>query len=501
MPSLSLENLLSHPLIAVLDTNPLNSSPTINHITLDSRQCTSQSIFVALCGQNVDGRRFINGTVSPVILVESWSDEWQASLNESRWILQTSDARAIMAEWACQISGNPSKKLHMIGITGTNGKTTSTWMLSHILQEANIGSVATIGTIGHRIDGVALPNSMGFTTPESPGLQRSLDYFVEQGCSTCIMEVSSIGLMMQRVGGIVFDIAAFTNFTQDHLDIHGSMEQYLQEKRKLFQFHVSKQSVSLLMTNHPLVSKTPVHHGEVEYLSTSDAPNNDWWVSDKRYSVTGTHFNCHHQGDVHSIYIPLIGEHNIENALIAISAAKHTGINWLQITTALRTLPQTPGRLQYVHGRYSGHAFVDYAHTPDALEQSLTSLRKLCLGKLWVVFGCGGDRDTSKRPVMGCIAVQVADHTIVTSDNPRTEAPLNIIQDIVNGIPKAKHDAISVLIDREQAIHHALERMLETDVLLVAGKGHENYQIIGNTKHHFDDCEVIKLYPDSYNKP
>lgn len=500
MPKPSLQYLLDASNVHLVHQGDLDLLESLTHITLDSRQCSSSSIFVALRGQNVDGRRFIANTLAPVVLVDEWSTEWQASLNHCNpWILQTNDARAVMAEWACIISGHPSKHLWMIGITGTNGKTTTTWMLAHILEQCNLGPVGTIGTIGPRINGRPLPDNSGFTTPESPGLQRTLQQFVELECRTCIMEVSSIGLMMQRVGGIIFDIAAFTNFTQDHLDIHTSMTEYLMEKRKLFQNHVSDKSISLLIADHASVANTSVKSGRKEYLSTTTDASQDWWVSDKRYTVTGTQFTLHHGNTSSSVHLPLIGAHNIENALIAMSAAHHSGAPWLTIVTALQSLPQTPGRLERITGDFQGFAFVDYAHTPDALKQSLSSLRELCTEKLWVVFGCGGDRDRIKRPQMGKIAYEFADNVIITSDNPRTENPDDIIQEILRGIPEVKHLNTHYMTNREDAIHHALTRMKDNDILLVAGKGHENYQIIGDTKYHFDDREVIRQFPHRYS--
>lgn len=499
MPNLSLQHLLDTSNVHLVHQGDLDIFAVVAHITLDSRQCTLDSIFVALRGQNVDGRRFIATTSAPVVLVEEWSAEWQESLsNCNPWILQTHDARAIMAEWACAISEYPSRNLWMIGLTGTNGKTTTTWMLAHILEQCNIGPVGTVGTIGPRINGTPLSTDSGFTTPEAPGLQRTLQHFVAMGCRTCIMEVSSIGLMMQRVGGIVFDIAGFTNFTQDHLDIHTSMTEYLMEKRKLFQHHVSDKSTSLLIADHPSVVNTPVQSGLTEYLSTIDDPSQDWWVSNKVYTVTGTQFTLHYKETSSIVHLPLIGAHNVENALIAIAAAHHSGAQWIEIVNALQSLPQTPGRLELVNGDFQGHAFVDYAHTPDALEQSLSSLRELCTGELWVVFGCGGDRDRSKRPKMGHIAIEFADNVIITSDNPRTEDPESIIQEILQGIPDDKHLNTHHMIDRESAIHLALHRMQDNDILLVAGKGHENYQVIGSSKHHFDDCEVIQQFPRLY---
>jgi len=515
MPTLTLDYILEHCKDGVL-LHQNASIDAIDHITLDSRKTTATSLLVALCGQRVDGRQFIANSSAPLILVDQWSDDFEQQAQQwNKTVIQVSNARRSMAILAAELEQHPSKSMHMVGITGTNGKTTTTWMLSHILQYCQHSSmstsktldndqrkVGTIGTIGHRINGVPTAIQDGFTTPESPGLQRVLREFVNQGCHVCIMEVSSIGLMMHRVGGIKFDVTAFTNFTQDHLDIHGSMNAYLLEKRKLFTEHVHSNSTSILVVDQDEIAMTPVTEGQSIKVSTQANQTCDLWVSNPKYSLEGVDFIVHihsksHQSttrQTHPAYVPLIGKHNVENAIVATSVARALGYSTTDILNALRSLPQAPGRLERISSPVGWHAFVDYAHTPDALLQSLSSLKPLCHGKLWVLFGCGGDRDARKRPEMGRIAVQESDCVIVTSDNPRSENPQTIVQHILNGIPVDCLKPVHSIVDRKEAIAWAIQQLHTEDVLLVAGKGHENYQIIQGIKHSFDDRKEIERF-------
>ena len=522
MPTLTLDHILEHCQDGVL-LHQNACIDTIDHITLDSRKTTATSLMVALFGQHVDGRQFIANSSAPLILVDQWSNHLDQQAKQwNKTIIQVSNARQSMALLASALEQHPSQSMHMVGITGTNGKTTTTWMLSHILQSCTQTSrdttkvqtkvqtkaqtrvqvkrqhkIGTIGTIGHRINGVPLAIQDGFTTPESPGLQRVLRTFVEQGCNICIMEVSSIGLMMHRVGGIQFDVTAFTNFTQDHLDIHGSMKDYLLEKRKLFTQHVHSDSTSILVVDQDEIAMTPVTNGRIVKISTQADTTCDLWVSKPKYSLEGvdftlyTHDNIHPNTtpQAHAAYVPLIGKHNVENAIVATSVARSLGYSTTEILNALRSLPQAPGRLERVTSPIGWHAFVDYAHTPDALKNVLETL---CRGRLWVLFGCGGDRDAQKRPEMGRIAVQESDCVIVTSDNPRGENPQTIVQDILNGIPLDCLKPVHSIVDRKEAIAWATQQLHDEDVLLVAGKGHENYQIIQGIKHPFDDRKEIE---------
>ena len=493
MPEHCIATILSeHPELTVVHKGSTSRSNYLIDVTLDSRHASEHHIFVALAGERFDGRDFIQATKSTTIIVENWESELLNIIRSEQWILQTTNVRQLLAELAVKFNSNPSKSLQMIGITGTNGKTTTTWMLSHILNSTLPDQlVGTIGTIGQRINGVPIPLQNGFTTPESPQMQKCLRHFVDSGCSICIMEVSSIGLMMQRVGGIEFDVAAFTNFTQDHLDIHGSMNQYLSEKQKLFTKHINESSTSVLVTDHDSIKSTSVSKGIRQTISTKENSTCSWWVQNPQFSVEKSTFLCHHENNQTLVELPCIGEHNIENAMVSIAIAHALGVPIKSAAASLSKLPQTPGRLQRIIGAHLGYAFVDYAHTPDALEQSMQSLRKLCQGRLWVVFGCGGDRDKGKRPLMGDIAANLADCIVLTSDNPRSEHPSTIIQDIADGIPKERLKQVTQIVDRKEAIHWCLSNIQSQDILLVAGKGHETVQIIGSNAIDFDDRQVI----------
>ena len=451
----------------------------ISHVTHDSRQAKEFSIFVAIRGSCVDGRQFIDTCQSQVIVTD------RPPLNPTqKTVLLVENARKAMAEIACELFNHPSRKMNMIGLTGTNGKTTTSWMLYHILRSAG-QNVGVIGTLGHHANGLPLQIQDGHTTPESSHLQALLNDMVENDCHSCLMEVSSIGLDLDRVDGIAFNIAAFTNFTQDHLDFHASMEQYFDAKAKLFKELLSEQSTAILNGDHPLISHLSTK--ATTQWTFGQQPNVDWRLSSIHQSLTTTRCSVHYKNNTYELCLPLVGVHNLENAIVAICSAVALGI---PIESALRTLkhlPQVAGRVERVDTNTDWFAFVDYAHTPDALKRVLQTLRLLTSGKLVVVFGCGGDRDAEKRPIMGKIAAALADRVFVTSDNPRKEDPNSIINDIAVGI-----DGEAIYItDRKQAIHTAIQSLCANDVLLVAGKGHETYQILKEETIHFDDREVI----------
>ena len=467
---------------------------SVDHICLDSRKATSTSIFVALVGAHLDARKFIINTIAPLVIVEEWNQDLDRLYNPTGKIcvVQVPNARKALALLSCEIYDHPARKMCMIGITGTNGKTTTSLMISDILRQYN-RKIGYIGTIGHQINGEKLSLQDGHTTPEAPELQHILSIMVEKGCTFCVMEVSSIGLDMFRVFGIEFDVVAFTNFTQDHLDFHANMHEYLQAKRKLFSQHVHACSISILHSNQTEIRDTPISKGGTVTFGTQN--NDTWQIVHIKESVNKTHCIYRFAQELRKIEIPLIGRHNVENAITALACAYATGIPVFMIEKSLSRLAQIPGRLELVQSTtnsFYGHAFVDYAHTPDALEKALHSVRNICTGNVIVVFGCGGDRDKSKRPQMGHIAMQLADIVVITSDNPRSENPNAIIDDILQGIPTNSRDSVVSIIDRKEAIAYALCLLQENDVVLVAGKGHEDYQIIGTEKIHFDDREVIR---------
>ena len=469
---------------------------SVNHICLDSRKVTTTSIFVALVGAHLDARKFIEKTIAPIVIVEEWNKELDQLYNPTAktCVLQVPNARKALAKLSCHLYGYPATKMRMIGLTGTNGKTTTSLMISDILRQHG-EKVGYIGTIGHQINGEHISLQDGHTTPEAPELQHILSIMVERECTCCVMEVSSIGLDMFRVFGIEFDVVAFTNFTQDHLDFHANMQEYLEAKRKLFSQHIHENSVSILHSTQPEIRETKVCKGKTVTFGTRE--NDTWQIVEITESVNKTLCVYKFAQEIHQIEIPLIGRHNVENAITALACTHALGLSVPTIERNLSQLAQIPGRLELVTSpihSFHGHAFVDYAHTPDALEKALYSMRNICTGRVVVVFGCGGDRDKSKRPQMGAIATQLATVVIITSDNPRSENPNTIINDILEGIPTNSRDSVISIIDRKAAIEYALCNLQEHDVVLVAGKGHEDYQIIGTEKIHFDDREIIRNY-------
>jgi UDP-N-acetylmuramoyl-L-alanyl-D-glutamate--2,6-diaminopimelate ligase len=463
------------PLISI--TNFTDCS--LDYITHDSRNAGPKSIFVAIIGKRFDGRKFIEECEAKVIILDK-----EPLYPTTKTILLVPDARRAMALTACALFDFPAKKIKMIGITGTNGKTTSSWMLYHILRNHN-KNVGVIGTLGHHINSIPLTTQDGHTTPESSHIQSLLHQMIEKKCDVCLMEVSSIGLDLSRVDGINFNVAVFTNFTQDHLDFHPSMKQYLQAKQRLFTELVNEESVSILNADQELVYNTPIKKGKIWSFGRNSKTN--WRLRNINKSLLQTSSTLQYLDKKYSLAIPLVGEHNLENAVVAISAAYAIGVPVEAALLTLSRLPQVAGRVERVETHTKWHAFVDYAHTPDALEKVLLTLKELTKGRLLVIFGCGGDRDSKKRPLMGKIASSIADKIFVTSDNPRTEDPTKIIREIALGI----EGPAEYITNRREAIRSVVQQLVPNDVLLVAGKGHETYQIIGENKFHFDDREEI----------
>ncbi|MDY6787934.1 MAG: UDP-N-acetylmuramoyl-L-alanyl-D-glutamate--2,6-diaminopimelate ligase, partial [candidate division WOR-3 bacterium] len=383
----------------------------------------------------------------------------------------------------------PDEKMCITGITGTNGKTTTSYLLKHIFsREAETG---LIGTIRHMI-GPRIIEAVN-TTPDPPVIYNLMNEMVKAGCKYCVMEVSSHGLKLDRVYGLNFDSVIFTNLTRDHLDFHKTMEDYKQSKLKLFNM--------MKNTGFAVVNADDSH--AVDFIgSASENPvytfglrKRDvlWTIDIKRISMGGSRFilSNNTEGLSFEIDIRIIGDYNIYNAAAAFITAYYTGIDPQTIISSLADAGNIEGRFEKFRDRRGFYVIVDYAHTPDALERVLKTVKRLTHGKVIAVFGCGGDRDKSKRPIMGKIATHYSDMTIITSDNPRTENPINIIQDIESGI-KEKNYFIEP--NRKKAIKRALEHAKPEDTVIVAGKGHETYQIIGSRTIHFDDREEIRRY-------
>jgi UDP-N-acetylmuramoyl-L-alanyl-D-glutamate--2,6-diaminopimelate ligase len=404
-------------------------------------------------------------------------------------IVTTNNVDALLGLVAARFYGNPSSRLHVTGITGTNGKTTTSFLIESIFEKAG-RKTGVIGTISYRFDGRTLQADN--TTPGAEDLQKLLGEMLSAGVDSAVMEVSSHALDQRRVEGVDFDTVVFTNLTHDHLDYHGTIDQYREAKRLFFHHYikVSQKERRHAVLNLDDPSAEAFIPGEpVRPLFYSLSRPADAHLIQYSESIEGLQIRLSLLGDQLTVKSPLLGRFNILNILAACLAGHAAAVPKDVIAEGITALDGVPGRLERVRNGKGLPVFIDYAHTPDALEQVLGLLRGLKQGRLLLLFGCGGDRDRAKRPVMGEIASRLADFTILTSDNPRTEDPPAILSDIRRGFTGK---SCRIIEDRRDAIYECISMASENDVILVAGKGHEDYQIIGTEKHHFSDREVVE---------
>jgi UDP-N-acetylmuramoyl-L-alanyl-D-glutamate--2,6-diaminopimelate ligase len=452
-------------------------------ITDDSRAVTAGSVFVAVRGTAVDGHDFLGAAASAGAGVAIVEDPSLTKLPS----LVVTDSRAAAAVAAAVAYGNPARSLRLAAVTGTNGKTTTVSLLRALLHDdsapaASIGTLGVLlGSAGEASPGEAGPGGAGLTTPGPVELQRVLRALVDTGVKSVAMEVSSHSLDQGRVSGLEFAVVVFTNLSRDHLDYHRTMEAYFDAKAKLISYLVPD-GVAVINAAESAWAALP--HAPRKFLF---GRRGDLLVSsDIRYSLAGAAFEFTFDGITYPVALPFIGDFNVENAAAAAAAALNMGVSMSLVASRLTTAPQVPGRLEILASEPT--IIRDYAHTPDALDRALKALKPMCSGRLIVVFGCGGDRDKGKRPLMGAIASRRADVAIVTSDNPRTEAPEKIIDDIVAGMTDGEYERIE---DRRSAIERAIAVADASDVVLIAGKGHETYQIRGTTRYPFDEKEIV----------
>lgn len=465
----------------VADLSAEQQQIEINQIDMDSRDVSSGSLFICIKGYTVDGHDFAEKAIekgAAAIIAER-------PLNVSVPVIIVNDAKRTMARLASHFYDEPTKKLNLIGITGTNGKTSTTHILDQILRDAD-QKTGMIGTMYTKI-GDQLYDTAN-TTPESLILQRTFKQMHGEGVQTAVMEVSSHALHHGRVRGCDFDIAVFTNLTPDHLDYHETMEKYLFAKSLLF-----SQLGNTYEGKKAIINIDDLSGPRLAQLTTADIITYgirkaaDVRASDVKLTPEGTTFVLEAFGEQTTVSLKLIGLFSVYNALAAASAAMASGISLADVKTSLEKVQGVAGRFEPVQLGQSFSVIVDYAHTPDSLQNVLDTVTELTSGEVTVVVGCGGDRDTSKRPVMADIAVKSADRAIFTSDNPRSENPVRILEDMTTELLADNYETI---IDRKQAIFQAIAEAEENDVILIAGKGHETYQDIGGVKHHFDDKEV-----------
>jgi UDP-N-acetylmuramoyl-L-alanyl-D-glutamate--2,6-diaminopimelate ligase len=455
---------------------------TIDGVTDDSRAVRPGTAFVAVRGSARDGHEFLPAAERAGAAVAILEDASRTALPA----LVVRDGRAAAAVAASAAYGWPARALRVIGVTGTNGKSTSVGLLRHLLDEPAARS-ASVGTIGVFVgsEGVALPGGADLTTPGPIELQRLLRTLADRGVRTVAIEASSHSLDQRRVEGIRFAAALFTNLTRDHLDYHGTMERYFAAKATLVSY-LAPDGVSVVNAADDHWRALPPAPRTVMFSGTGQAA--DVRAIDIRFGARGSEWRLAIGDTVLPVRLPLIGDFNVANALGA--AATAWALGWAPATIAERlgTVPQVPGRLEML--RDAPVVLRDYAHTPDALERALGAVRPFTRGRLIVVFGAGGDRDRGKRPQMGAIGERLADVVILTSDNPRTEDPERILDDIEAGMSRP-HERIE---DREHAVVRALELAQPEDVVLLAGKGHETYQVRGTTKYPLDERAIVRAH-------
>lgn len=463
---------------------------TIASVAIDSRKTEPGSLFVALKGAKADGREFIEAAVSKgarVIAVEATSSH---KVDSVEWfndvpIISVADLAGRVSNLADVFFASPSARMDVIGVTGTNGKSTCVSLISQLYNLT--GQIAgTIGTLGAYLGDQRITDC-GMTTPDAVVCQQLLAQMRGAGARAVAMEVSSHGLDQNRVSGVHFNAAIFTNLSHDHLDYHGTLENYAAAKQKLFETVGLKAAIINLDDPHAqqMLAAAQLRADVFTYSLLHSAA--DIFATDMHYSTHGVQFRLVTPWGEAAVLSPLLGEFNVYNLVAALTALVATGANLQELLAVVPKLRSVPGRMQKVQVPADVIAVVDYAHTPDALAQAIAATRVHTSGCLWVIFGCGGDRDRSKRPAMAKVAERFADAVVVTSDNPRGEDPQSIIAGICSGF---RHREPTVIIDREQAIHFAVTNAAPGDVILVAGKGHENYQLVGEQSLPFDDVLV-----------
>lgn len=469
-----------------------NLDVPVSAITDDSRAVGVGSVFVAVKGEQVDGHQFIPAAMKAGMAAMVTQ---QPTAGVSIPFARVADSRKALGLLGSRFYGEPSSQIRMIGVTGTNGKTTTTYVCK-VLLEALGRQVGLIGTVAYQIGKETIPAS--HTTPGALELQQLLAKMVAGGCTTAVMEVSSHALAQDRTSGCEYDVAVFSNLTQDHLDFHKTMEEYFQAKLRLFtgltETHKPNKR-AIVNADDPSGSRIKQHCPAPVWTYALKAKA-DLRAEDVRLSLGGTTFTAATPAGSFPIESHLVGEHNVYNLLAAIGVALHEGATPDQVRQAVTRVINVPGRFERVMAGQRFTVVVDYAHTEDALVRLLTAAQALKAGRIITVFGCGGDRDRGKRPKMGRAAVQYSDVVILTSDNPRTEDPLSILHEVEVGVTDAlrqrPHVQYRKVADRCEAIGVAVREARPDDMVLIAGKGHEDYQIIGTKKFHFDDREVAR---------
>jgi UDP-N-acetylmuramyl-tripeptide synthetase len=472
------------------------SESEVSGVFNDARLVTKGSVFVAIKGNARDAHEFIpqaimNGALALVVEERSRIPE-----DYRGFVLQVPNSREVLDILAARFHQDPGQELFCFGVTGTNGKTSVTYMIESILTAANVPT-GVIGTVNHHLGDRVWETNL--TTPDPVFLQERLRQFREAGAKAVAMEVSSHALDQKRVDSVPFNTVIFTNLTRDHLDYHKTMENYHEAKQRLFTDLLWKTTkvpcFAIINIDDKYGRRMRV--ADPAILWTYGAKNADITYKITSMDFTLTEFKIKTPLGEADVSLPMAGVHNVMNSLAAIGAGLSAGVPLEVCVKAIGKFTGVPGRLQSVPNSKNLSVFVDYAHSPDALENVLQALQKVrsnleSSAKIWTIFGCGGDRDKGKRPLMAQMALQFSDKVVVTSDNPRTEDPAAIISDIMAGIPDNSKNQVQMFVDRKEAITKTLQQAAAGDVILIAGKGHEDYQIIGTTKFPFSDVKIVE---------
>lgn len=480
----------------------LDKGPLVHDIAYDSRSVEKNALFVAVEGFASDGHRFIESAIekgaSAIVINRGRRDEFSA-LFDRACFLGVDDTRRALSYLSAFFFGNVSRSIPVIGVTGTNGKTSITYMIEKVLEHGG-KTPGVMGTVNYRWKDKVIPAPN--TTPESRDIHKIMRDMSDDGVDVIIMEVSSHGLYLGRADDIHFACALFTNLTQDHLDFHKDFEEYYQAKKKLFTLleasagkHNLKKAIVNCDADYGLRLYDELGELNIERYSLSKSGEADYAVDNSSVNarLNGLSFALSALGERVELDLHCTALFNIYNGSLAFAACHQLGLDVSTIKEGIESLAGVPGRFERISSNEGYHVIVDYAHTSDALEKVLISARELQPKRLVTIFGCGGDRDKTKRPLMGAVALKLSDYAVVTSDNPRTEDPVAIIDDILEGM-KGDESKYTVIQDRESAIREAILGAKSGDLIVVAGKGHEDYQILGTTKIHFDDREIAAKY-------
>lgn len=462
-----------------------NDDIEITNLTIDSRKAEEGTLFFCIYGLHTDGHKYIPSAFEKGCRAVVCERDVE-NLPEGITAVRTENTRALLCQVAKGFYGDPSSKFSLIGVTGTNGKTSTTYFMESVLN--TIGrKTGVIGTIEIRMDGKKMPLHLATsTTPDTIELNEIFKTMADEGVQEVVMEVSSHSLELKKVDGLNFEVAIFTNLTQDHLDFHGTMENYAAAKAKLFT--MCKNAVINIDDEWSKVMLEAAKCPVTTFGIDSDA---DVRAENIVYHMDRSTFDVSLDGKVYSFELHVPGRFSVYNALGVIAAARMLNIPADKIVEGINAIKGVPGRIQNIPNDKGFNVIVDYAHTPDGVEKILRSVREFTKGRIITVFGCGGDRDRTKRPIMGRLAAELGDISIITSDNPRSEEPMDILKEIEVGV-KPVSDAYELIVDRREAIYRAVALAKPGDSVVIAGKGHEDYEIFKDKTIHFDDAEVAK---------